>query len=109
MANDDEKFARDLAQYIDLKRKIIDTMKNTGVISLTLVSTGEVLIDLSTSINKTKKKCIVCQVRYPNILLEPCNHLTFCADCHLEYLKEIGHLSECPICRQPVKNSKQVY
>jgi len=46
--------------------------------------------------------CAICMTNPVDVLLLPCRHLAFCADCS-------QHLTRCPYCRQAVDSRMQVY
>jgi hypothetical protein len=50
--------------------------------------------------------CVVCMAMPKNILLLPCTHLCICSACSANLMGQEPQL--CPICRQPVKEAKEV-
>ena len=50
--------------------------------------------------------CVVCMEMPKNILLLPCTHLCICSACSANLMGQEPQL--CPICRQPVKEAKEV-
>merc|ERR1712048_790957 len=51
-------------------------------------------------------ECPVCMAKEAKVVLQPCNHLATCNECHVR-CQHIGRVT-CPICRTPSTGSKQV-
>ena len=54
--------------------------------------------------DKDEKLCVICQDQAKTILLWPCQHMCLCKQC-LDHKK----WKKCPICRQLVKSTMEVY
>lgn len=50
-------------------------------------------------------KCVLCLDYLKNVSLTQCGHL-FCWECIMEWL---GQREECPICREPLKQSRIIF
>ena len=53
--------------------------------------------------------CVVCVETRANNLLKPCNHLCICSGCLGHYRHPTGFRFECPICRQGIIDSHEVF
>lgn len=57
--------------------------------------------------------CVICQDRYPNIVLLPCKHLILCDECHLKVqagaVADNSNAYNCPCCRVKVEDTLQIY
>ena len=62
------------------------------------------LSNLNFQKEKDEKLCVICQDQAKTILLWPCQHMCLCRQC-LNHKK----LEVCPICRQPVESTMDVY
>ena len=51
--------------------------------------------------------CPKCRMKSKNIVLMPCNHLSFCEDCY--YLLRDNSKSSCPCCKQKFNNFFKIY
>ena len=47
---------------------------------------------------KIEETCAICFEVKPNVLYDPCNHLSTCERCN-----NIGDIDTCPICRTPIR------
>ncbi|XP_065365518.1 uncharacterized protein LOC135958543 [Calliphora vicina] len=71
--------------------------------------------DMETSKEASKheiKFCVVCITEDPNILCLPCKHLKICNGCALKLQAQAISDNEefnCPVCRQPVAETMQVF
>ena len=62
-------------------------------------------------------ECFICKVNLKNIVFLPCGHLIMCKDCLIEtmhvtpntILIKNHNLINCPMCNNPVKESKEVH
>ncbi len=55
---------------------------------------------------KDKKKCIVCWVDEPMVLLYPCGHYDMCSNCAIQVEQNSGL---CPVCRRVFVDVVKVY
>lgn len=69
--------------------------------------------EVNASQESERNLCVVCTEVEPNIVLLPCKHLKVCATCNLKLQADCisKGLSKyaCPICRQEVDDSMQVF
>lgn len=69
--------------------------------------------DASKAPAKALLLCVVCLVREPNILLLPCKHLKICSECLLKLqadsLANDEEHYKCPVCRDLVNDTMQVF
>ena len=57
-----------------------------------------------TSSSSLVRRCVICMVCEPNMLLGPCNHLCICQNCGSS-----PTIHTCPICRVTIQNRTVVY
>ena len=79
------------------KRKELEKQLNTLEKDLTKLK--------ETKENIKQLQCCICHDKQPNILLQPCNHLSLCEDCKTKMKKN----SCCPLCRRKVKETIKVF
>lgn len=52
--------------------------------------------------------CVICLVSPREIMLEPCNHFSFCAQCAKNY-GDFTKKHQCPVCNQTINGVKRVF
>ena len=56
------------------------------------------------TLEEYKTSCCICLEKFPDIVLNPCNHLCLCQDCSRQH-----QLKTCPICKTNIHQKIQVY